>query len=331
LLKLKLHKNIQENDFFNENIDWGGTRMELVKRTCKKSRQELLNKLLKEELEELRKKCFPWKRKSLLLDEVIIKEFDLKDGITKGRYSYENGKHIIQVNKLTICACQRMPNNWIREDYRKTLKIIIKHELIHAFVNERYEALVSNIEGKLHDASPVFLTVLNWCGGYSGYDCFNNFEHTDNYLQSLHCFNTFEQLDKHIIKMLFDYRNAIKDLEDMDNIKEFRVGKVKGLNSISNDFKFSSSNCGFNKTAEVKRETMMKIDGKYIKTSVTNRYWEIGCNITPEQITKLYNKKQDCYAPSWNFARTVTELINGEMKTTKILKESKNFGVAEYV
>ncbi|NFC75129.1 hypothetical protein EXN06_19985, partial [Clostridium botulinum] len=58
--------------------------MKYIKRTSKKNRQELLNQALREELEFLRKRCFPWKRREFLLAPIEIREnkFNNKNDLT---------------------------------------------------------------------------------------------------------------------------------------------------------------------------------------------------------------------------------------------------------
>jgi len=302
--------------------------MEFIKRTCKKTRQQLLNKILEEETEKLRKKCFPYKKKKLLRDEVIIRESNFENDTQAGQYNYTDKKHIILVDKLTLYSVHKMPASWIRKDYYKKVKNIVKHELIHALVEQEFEHICKNIIGKNRDASPVFLTVLNWCQGVSHHKCFEKFEHTDNYIESNCCINTYEDLFYYIIEMLYNYNKSIKNLEYISNEKDYLEQKGKiGLNIISNKFEFANRECGFTKSVEVKRINMFKENNKFRKKH-TNilRTWEIGCNILPEQIAELYNKKESCDASNYNYAKSIAEFENGELKTLKVLKEKKNFG-----
>ncbi|MBU3215847.1 hypothetical protein LL033_11860 [Clostridium estertheticum] len=303
--------------------------MEFIKRTCKKSRQELLNVLLTEEIEILRKKMLPYKKKKLLRCEVIIKEANFEDKSQAGQYNFTDNKHIILIDKLTIYSCHKMPTFWLRQYYKRQVKSIIKHELIHALVEQEFEHIYKNIKGKNRDASPVFLTVLSWCGGISNHDCMRNFRHTDNYIESMNCLDKYEDLYDYIIEMLYSYNEVIRDLETQNNDKEFleQNGKI-GLKMKTNKFEFANRKSGFFKNSEIKRINIFKENNKFAKNTNVNiiNTFEIGCNVLPSQILELFNKKQDCYADNYNYVKSVCEIKNGEMKTIKVVKEKKNFG-----
>ncbi|ACO84547.1 hypothetical protein CF081_06520 [Clostridium botulinum] len=317
--------------------------MKYIKRTSKKNRQELLNQALREELEFLRKRCFPWKRREFLLAPVEIREnkFNNKNDLTTagkyqkiktGKYKY---KHFIEIRKNILINCQKVPLAYYRKNSYKELRSVIRHELCHAFIEERYENIFSNLENKNYDASPIFLTVLNWVFGNSGHDCCKKFIHTDYSFESNCIIDSFEELDNYIFKMLKDFNEVTEKLKELGNKEEFVQGKTNNLFVITNKFHFSSRKCGFNKFIEHDWVDIFKNkDDKYSKVHNINRTWEIGCNVTPDKLLHLYNRKQNCKAQYYSNKKQLVTITNKNMNTEKItiddmktiiLKEEKNF------
>ncbi|EQB3123083.1 hypothetical protein ACYIU8_002946, partial [Clostridium botulinum] len=115
----------------------------------------------------------------------------------------------------------------------------------------------------------------------------------------------------------------------------FVEGKTKNLFVITNKFHFSSRKCGFNKLIEHDWVDIFKNkDEKYNKVHNINRTWEIGCNITPNRLEYLYNRKQNCRAQYYNNKKQLITITNKNMNTEKIttedmktiiLKEETNF------
>ncbi|ABS39295.1 hypothetical protein [Clostridium botulinum] len=312
--------------------------MKYIKRTSKKLRQELLNKALREELEFLRKRCFLYKRRKFLLVPIEIREKIFDDYRIEGMYTKVekdkyNYTHLIEIKKPILWGCHKMPMKYYRKQCYEELREVIRHELVHAFIEERYENIFPNLKDKTQDASPIFLILLNWVFGRSGHECAYKFETTEEF-KNIDNFMTFEELDNYIIEKLNDYNIKIEKLKEFSNKDSFNKGEVKKLITITNKFKFSARKVGFNKLLEYSWEDVM-LDhcNNYRKIHNINRTWEIGCNVTSDKIPHLYNRKQNCNPQYYNNKKqliTINNNINDLKKITAediktiILKDEKN-------
>lgn len=307
-----------------------------VKRTSKKLRQELLNKALKEELDILRKKCFPRKRIPFIFDDIEIKErnFTVEKGMedTLGLYKYDEKqcKHIIYVSKSYIYCCQKFKQSWHRNFYYRRVKQIILHECIHALLKEKFEYKCKRfITEKNSDASPLFLSILYWCGGYTSHNCLKGFKQTELY-NKLFDFKTYRELEEYLLGMLWEYTEAINQIQKFDNQNDFLKGTNDNYHSIVNNFEFAPRINGLEKFSEMTMEDVYKKDKTIKKYTVTNRTWHIGCNITPHMLIDIYNKKQDCTAKYFDKRKQLillpntTEINPSNMKVITV-KKIKNF------
>lgn len=297
-----------------------------VQRTSKKRRQALLDQVLQEEMEKLRKMCFPYQRRNFLNMPVEIREDKLDKNIAGtwdkeeiGKYKY---KHIIKINNLTVYSVQKMPTSWLRKDYLKDLRETVKHELIHGLCFERYEDMFQLKEVK-HDASPIFLTVLYWTLGKSNHECAEKFKKTQMYKNTFN-FGTFAKLDDYIINMLAKYREATRDLLEISNKEDYVSKKTKELNVIINSFEFAARECGFQKRIEFNYTDIIKNYKNTIKNNCIARTWTIGCNVKPEQIVELYNRKQDCKAQYYDNKKILNVLTEDKQVKQITIREEKN-------
>ncbi|MCW6085552.1 MULTISPECIES: hypothetical protein [Clostridium] len=312
--------------------------MEYIKRTSKKSRQELLNKALREELEFLRKKIYPWKRHDLLIDDVQIKErrFYLEKDMrgTAGLYEYneKNYMHNIYVDKTYLINVQKVPIAYYRKYHYSKLRQIIRHELIHAFVQEKWEHKCKYyIEDKHVDASPIFLAILYFVGGLTNHNCLEGFKKTELYDFAKYEADTYKELEEYLNNYLLEIMEQIDKLKEFENKEEFTKKINRDYYCIKNNFKFSPRQCGMYKFSEISSEDIHLQNklhrGKFI---CINRTWHIGCNVEPDKIIELYNKKQDCKAQYYFTEKQLIVIPKSKGVTVKDckfikIKEEKNY------
>lgn len=255
------------------------------------TKQELLDKLLKQELKYLKKKFFPRVHKPFLRRNVTICAADMEDA--SGRYTRVEGEnpymfsHKIEISNNVIEDYVNYKRNYFeytymgicKKHYKNRLKQVIVHELIHCFAEDYYQQW-SDIQGIARDASPIFLSLLYWCGGKSSHDCVRAFRHTELY-SNLKTFDKFESLDSYLTKLIWSYEK----LND-------RLSKdvVKGDKLQQNQLKFA------HRCAGLKPVSQIKVDFKgYVPSKITqmeSNVWEVGCCISPQQIEKLIDKKR---------------------------------------
>lgn len=205
--------------------------------------QPLLDKLLIQSMKELKKEMFPRKHIKLLYNDIDIapKEMDEKilgtfefDELKHYRYRYHIFVSYYVLNKyLDYDFCKR--------SFKKEIKDVIKHELIHAYVLEEHEYCTS-IKGIYFDSSPVFLSILTYLGIPSGHKAMRSFKHTDLFKEIKSC-NTFNELENTILfKIIINHGRRFKKVEtimDKDrktifyNIFKYGYGSTTGIKGLS--------------------------------------------------------------------------------------------------
>jgi hypothetical protein len=204
--------------------------------------QNLLEKLLLQVIRELKKKMFPGKRTKLLYGPIDI---DLRkmEGSTVGLYENEETKKFIY--KHHIFVSENSVNNYIisrsfKKYYKRRIKDIIAHELIHAYVFEKYEG-VFDLKNIHLDGSPIFLGVLAYLDLPNGHKSWRSFKHTDLYKRIKKC-KSYEEVENILLQTMSDYKKKFRELEHIiDNDKkliyingyEFGSGITTGLNGSS--------------------------------------------------------------------------------------------------
>ncbi|MCB2300630.1 hypothetical protein LGL55_10460 [Clostridium tagluense] len=315
-------------------------KLDYINRSCKTNRQAILDKALIEELEYLRKKCFPHQKKSFLWEDIQIKEkvFDKEDKTdTLGLYVWDEGnlKHIIYITKIYIWGSQKLHQSWQRKIYYNKVKKVIRHELCHAFVKEQWEYKCKRfITDKNVDASPIFLAVLQFVDGYTGHDCYKGYKKTELYKRIQNNeFKTYKKLHDYLADYLWDFTEAIEQIKKISNQDRFIKQEDKNYFTISNEFKFAPRANGLDKFMEVNYIDVFRKDNEIRSQIMINRTWTIGCNIEPKNLIKLYNKKQDCQAQYYNNIKNliimpvcanVEDMKAKDIRTISI-KNDKNF------
>lgn len=273
--------------------------------------QELLNKLLKQQLSELKKKCFKYKHNTpFILRDLTIESGDLSELKASGIYKKLDGKHKFDfTHKIVIddgVIDQYLNFNpnlyWFNKwDYKNQIKDVIKHELVHAFVREHYSGLF-NISGISNDASPIFLSVLYWLGGSSNHNCVKAFKRTELY-HKLKEFESFQELDNHLTQLLLDYDRIANKHKD---------GIMMGKVLVTNSFMIGARNAGINNYCQYRLSVISDIKSE-TKALETNLF-EIGCCTMPEDIDALISKKRFGKFEKYEYSKVA---VNTEKNTVK--------------
>lgn len=288
--------------------------MRFEERTSK--RKALLEQILKETMEELRLKCFKYKRRPFLFNKVTIAEKDLNELEASGLYELTD-KHEINPYKYTHNIFintelldnffnYKWKNTWDSKHfnkkwYRKQIKATILHELCHAFVYEEFQDWC-DVEGIHRDASPIFLATLKFLGGTSAHHAAIYFVDTQLY-KDIKQITKYKDFAKYIIKLIHRYNRVTSNLTKIVDIRE---EKRQGT-MLKNNFVFAHRSMG------LRADSLFK-NNMYSKDKKLNVFFcdfEIGSTIEPEQIEHLVNKK----IANENFIlvdRTKNYFINGE-------------------
>ncbi|MCD3254362.1 hypothetical protein [Clostridium botulinum] len=205
------------------------------------TRQKLLNIILKQEIKRMKRICFYYsdEKQSLLMNPIMICTENFNDKQVAGRYEVANKKnkykftHKIKVSKKCVdeyfnCKNER---NQCAGYYKEKLISIIRHELVHAFVNEKFELWGNDIEGYQHDSSPIFLSVLYFVGGITTHKCCKAWIKSDLY-KTIMRMNGYENLRLYLSKLLIDYEGAVRKIKQVQNVDGDKI------NVMSNVFTF---------------------------------------------------------------------------------------------
>jgi hypothetical protein len=259
--------------------------------------QELLNKMMQQELLKLKRMCFKYKhdtpfiRKDIIIESGDLSESKIMGNVVAGTYTKMKGKHNydfshkITINKLYVdqyANCKPNPNYYYelgKRFYLNKIKTVIRHELVHAFIEEHY-GIWTDMQGVSNDSSPIFLSVLFYLNGYSSYDFVTVFKKSDMF-QKIKSFKTFNELDAYLSHLLIDYQQITR---------KHKTGHLVDRNYITNSFVFGAYNAGLDNYYQSKIEYLVKtkMDLKVLETNV----FKIGCSIMPDQIDRLVNKKR---------------------------------------
>lgn len=301
-------------------------RTNYIKRTSKGKRQEALDVLLEESLEILRRRIFPHKRKPLLNNKIKIVEKDFDDLNVAGQYHWDEDKkiHNIYVSKNHLYNMQKIPLVYYRRNWKYNIMDTIRHELIHAFVQEKWEWIYSDIKNKNADASPIFLAILSFVSTNSGHKCMKGFIKTKLFDFVKHSCRTYEQLEDYLLEYLYDLNKEIKDLKDINNKENYFAKKDKNLYVINNNFEFAGRCAGFRKWIETKQINKYTniLTKKTDKQTVIVRTWQIGCNTPIKKIKNLYNKKEMQQAKLYKITENLVALDKKAYK--KNIKDIKD-------
>ena len=256
----------------------------------KQRKQDLVNELFSEAMQELRKQMFGRKHTKVLYRNIRIVPASLPVQ-TLGRYRILKTKnkykffHKIQISNrvltdylwmidhLTIKESRYM-KKWRKsrtKEIKKSIKDTIKHELIHAFVKEKF---IGNYSYYL-DASPIFLSILNYLNIPSGHKAENQYKHSSikRYLMDV---KSFDDLLDELIMFKIEYDDKFRSLEITNTYNDMQC------------FNYFDFNQGDN-AGLIACTTIIGADEN--KKLFKYNFFEIGCNITPYMIKKLVKRK----------------------------------------
>lgn len=287
----------------------------------KKDFKILLDKLLQKELEELRKRFRPYKRKPFLRNKVII-DLDLKckSKNTLGYYenTRANKRQWKYEHKIFLTKLSRSYYEMYCDDFNdkkrgiKYLREIIRHELIHAFVYEEFEEW-DVIEGCHGDYSPIYLACLYWSGLNSPYPYTNKFKESDLYKNIEKCKN-YDVVCMYLNRYIFDLERSVRKINEK-------------LNSDSNNYKnlkisFNSYEAGIIKKTYASCIVRRKNDNGMCIGKAVEMTLGIGFLVTPNDIESNYERKFDNNSMATIHLETACYLVNNEFKQKTIIREN---------
>lgn len=260
----------------------------------KLSKRELLTMLADKEMEYLRKKILKYKRCSLLIDDVefyfLSEAKDFKENMV-GVYEYDEEKLIHRIyiddNLLEMYPHLYKSRNifarWNVEDLRDT----IRHELLHAYVKERYRYVLREIKYANADASPIFLAYLQYLNVPSGHNVYENYKHSDLFKKVEAC-NNFNEFEDMIFIEVFKLKEVTRKMERLKvegiEVKLMFTHCESGLiNALSHTFRYA-----------------FKVENKLKITEISVHYFKVGCNVNSETLeeevlSKINNARKDNY------------------------------------
>lgn len=287
----------------------------------KKEFKILLDKLLQKELEELRKRFRPYKRKPFLRNKVTI-DLDLKckEKNTLGYYknTRENKRqwkyeHKIFLTKLSRKRYETYCN--VINDKKwgvGYLREIIRHELIHAFVYEEFDEW-EMIEGCNRDYSPIFLACLHWSGLDSPYPYTNKFKESDLYKNIEKCKN-YDMVYMYLVHYIGDLERSVRKINEK-------------LNTDSNNYKklnisFNHYEAGMIKKSYVSCITRSKKDNNIYIQKASEMTLGIGFLVTQKDIIDNFERKFNNGSMAISHSEMAWYVIGNELKQKIIIRES---------
>lgn len=287
----------------------------------KKEFKILLDKLLQKELDELRKRFRPYKRKPFLRNRVII-DLDLKckEKNTLGYYknTRENKRqwkyeHKIFLTKLSRSYYEMYCNNFNdKKRGIKRLRETIRHELIHAFVYEEFDEW-EMIEGCNRDYSPIFLACLHWSGLDSPYPYTNKFKESDLYKNIEKCKN-YDMVYMYLVHYIGDLERSVRKINE-------------NLSTDSNNYKklnisFNHYEAGIIKKAYASCIVRRKKGNEMRIEKAVEMDLGIGFLVTPNDIELNYERKFNNNSMATIHLETAWYLVNNELKQKTIIREN---------
>lgn len=245
--------------------------------------QELLNKLLAKELELLRKRFKPYKRRPFLHNKVIIKV--VKNEPNVAGY-YLNTKKNKRQYRYTheICITQTVINDYkiyckyhMKKVGKQNLINVIRHELIHAFVFEEFEEWEC-IEKCHGDYSPIFLGCLYWANGVSYHTYINEFNNTDLCKSIKECKN-YDSVHTILLRYIFSLEGTVRNInKEIGPFKELKIS-------------FNSRNAGIVKNTYLKQNNILLCENE--KMNIVKEYLELGIGflVDSNKLLEKYNDK----------------------------------------
>jgi predicted Zn-dependent protease len=271
--------------------------------------QALLDKLLLKVIKDLKKKMFPRKHVKLVYDSVDIAASEMEYPVI-GQYASEEIKkftynHHIFISIGTI-EDYMMAKPGVKLFYKNRIKSAIAHELIHAYVFEKYEGMFDMKNTHL-DGSPIFLGILTYLNVPSGHKSGKSFKYTELYRRIKNC-TKFEEVEDILLSTVLVYEKAFSELKcifDNDNkavyanMYEFGNGIITGLKgSITSAFYLDGYLCKANSfyvgantdISKLKEHTLKKIYNNSFETKYQGKL----------ECTTIHDKQEKLHLQSMN-------------------------------
>lgn len=188
----------------------------------KEERQKLLEELMAKEIKKMRKVIKKYNREPLLYTPVEIKESNLEKDVA-GRITKDENedKWIIEIDtKVINDYYKENENKWLNKYNKRTLKGVIGHELVHAWVDENYNIFFK--DGN-RDSSIIFLNALVMFGYSSGHKCWFRWRWDSNNV--VKCANKAE-FDRYVIS-LYKKFNLLEQAYTYNCLKGKKAENVK--------------------------------------------------------------------------------------------------------
>lgn len=257
-----------------------------MNRTQRKESRLLLNKLLKIELEQLRKIFIPYKRRALLINKVTI---EIKSGEKYVLGYYENDKktnrqfkytHKIYITEYHLKGYYNYCKLSMKRNALLELRDTIRHELIHAFIYEQFDDWeFESIKNCNSDYSPIFLSCLYWCGGRTGHKYTDKFLDSELYLR-IKELKKYDQVQTILLTYMFEFEKILRDIninQDEHSPKQL-------------DIVFNNNGAGFKKRNYIKAYVKSKDKGKFKRGTTEIMTLGIGFLVTPTKLLENYKR-----------------------------------------
>ena len=268
-------------------------------------RQELLERMMAEEIEHIRKIVMPYSRsKEVFWHPVHIQENSELNEETGGRFTFikndEEYINNIEINTYYIDEYIFIEDEWWRRYYIRQLRGVIGHELTHAYVGQRFHNVSKNIKGINRDASPVFLATLRLFRYYSGHKCGSYFYNNTlaDKTWDIVSNNTVSKRWELFYPVILDYINNITRSVNYFNNKQDELS-INNLNNYASNIvrnkisvEFGGRNIGLTKETSV--GTKNKYLGNRKITNIENNIssFSIGSSMqNVDKIMELIKKK----------------------------------------
>ena len=271
--------------------------------------QPLLDNLLAKELEKLRKIFLPYKRRPLLFNKINIQVGEERENAAGYYTNTKDKEHQWRYeHNIYITPCQIETYLYFSEFMRKRvaihrLKAIIRHEIIHAFVEEEFEGCY-DIKDMNADYSPVFLSCLYWCGGITNHPYTGEFLKTDLWKEVSVC-KKYDDVYLRLIKYLSNLESCVRQI----NATSISKNLIRSLN-----IKFNSREAGISKKYYQAMELISKKEGKILKRKCESLTLGIGYLVTPDILKNNYKKKFNNGALAEYHSETIGYCMNEEIK-----------------
>ncbi len=286
----------------------------------KREFKALLNELLEKELENLRKRFRPYKRRSFLSNKVIIDlDFKCTDKNVLGYYTntQENEDqwrftHNIFITKLSKDNYQHYVKWGFKKMAIDNLKSTIRHELIHAFVCEEFD-MFGDIKNCNGDYSPIFLSCLYWANEEFCHPYTDKFKNTELYKQISQC-NKYDTIQIHLTHYIFDLEKTVRTINKKLN--------SDGVNYRNLKIEFNQRGAGIRKRSYVSMVMRTKENNKLCLKKATEMTLGIGFLVTPKDIIENYERKFNNGSIAQLHSEIAAYVVHDEFKNKSIIRES---------